>query len=147
MTGWPSSLRSRLTLWYTTLLALPLIAFAVISYAVFAKALLDRTDHFIGDALTAFTRELSAERRTAGSVEEALRTTVEEVRFRALDIAIIDSAGRVVAATEDRESGGGITARPILDSLRAHDRRRATAFTVPTATDDYRVAARPLSLR
>src|SRR4051812_32872774 len=60
MHQWPSSLRSRLTLWYTALLAVPLIAFALLCYFVFAHALLGRTDRFIGDALSAFARELVA---------------------------------------------------------------------------------------
>jgi heavy metal sensor kinase len=100
MPRWPSSLRSRLTLWYTALLGLPLIVFAVASYLVFARTLERRTDRFIGDALTAFARELTAERRTALSAVQAMRSTVEEVRFRDLQIAILDSTGRPVAMSE-----------------------------------------------
>ena len=73
MRAWPSSLRSRLTLWYAALLALPLVAFALLCYFVFARTLLHRTDNFIGDALSAFSRELVAERRTAGTVEAAMQ--------------------------------------------------------------------------
>ena len=100
MPRWPSSLRSRLTLWYTALLGLPLVVFAVASYLVFARTLERRTDRFIGDALTAFARELTAERRTALSAVQAMRSTVEEVRFRDLQIAILDSTGRPVAMSE-----------------------------------------------
>ena len=100
MPRWPSSLRSRLTLWYTALLGLPLIVFAIASYLVFARTLERRTDRFIGDALTAFARELTAERRSALSAVQAMRSTVEEVRFRDLQIAILDSAGRPVAMSE-----------------------------------------------
>ena len=97
MRRWPTSLRSRLTLWYTILLGLPLIAFAFASYAVVARTLERRTDVFIGDALSAFSRELQAERRASMSAVDAMRTAVEEVRFRELHIAILDSATRVVA--------------------------------------------------
>lgn len=99
MRAWPASLRFRLTLWYSALLALPLIVFALICYVVFARALLDRTDRFIDDALTAFSRELVAERRLAPDMEDAMRTTVEEVRFRDLHIAILDSAHHLVAGS------------------------------------------------
>ena len=64
---WPSSLRARLTLWYTVLLSAPLIAFAVVSYAAFAQALAVGTDRFIGDALTALSREATGERRVASA--------------------------------------------------------------------------------
>src|SRR4051794_30776303 len=99
MARWPSSLRSRLTIWYAVLLGLPLIAFALICYVAFTRALLSRTDHFINDALTAFARELVAERRATLAASDAIRRTVDEVRFRDLHIAILDSADRVVAMT------------------------------------------------
>src|SRR4029078_4935047 len=99
MRAWPSSLRSHLTFWYAALLALPLVAFALLCYFVFERAPLNRTDRFIGDALSAFSRELSAERRSAGSVEAAMQTTVDEVRFRDLEIVILDSTRRGVALT------------------------------------------------
>src|SRR5205814_3485363 len=99
MPAWPSSLRLRLTLWYSALLAVPLIAFAIICYVFVAQALLARTDRFIGDALTAFSREIVAERRMATTARDAIRTTVNEVRFRDLHIAVLDSSRHVVAAT------------------------------------------------
>src|ERR1041385_4491790 len=99
MTRWPSTLRSRLTLWYSILLGVPLVAFAIFCYAIFARTLQRRTDRFIGDALTAFSRELVAERRAVLSANQAIRSTVEEVRFRDLHIAVLDSTGNPVAMT------------------------------------------------
>ena len=108
MSRWPSSLRARLTLWYSVLLGVPLIVFAVAGYFVFARSLQHRTDRFIGDALTAFARELTGERRAALNLGEAMRTTVDEVRFRDLQIAILDTAGRVVVTTVlPRDDGAG----------------------------------------
>lgn len=97
MFAWPSSIRVRLTLWYAILLGLPLAVFAIISYVAFSRALVSGTDRFIGEALGAFTRELGAERRAGLPVDDAMRMTVAEVRFRELHIMIIDSTGRVVA--------------------------------------------------
>jgi signal transduction histidine kinase len=97
--SWPSTLRWRLTLWYTALLAIPLVVLAFGFYALFARTLSQRTDRFIADALTAFSRELVAERRAALSAEEAIRSTVEEVRFRDLQIAVRDTTKRLVAMT------------------------------------------------
>jgi signal transduction histidine kinase len=104
MRAWPSSLRFRLTLWYSALLALPLIVFAFMCYLVFAQALHDRSDRFINDALSAFSRELVAERRVAGEADQAMRRTVEEVRFRDLHIAILDSASHVIAGEPPGDS-------------------------------------------
>jgi two-component system OmpR family sensor kinase len=152
--AWPTSLRSRLTLSYTVLLALPLVVFAIVCYLVFQGALLRRTDRFIGDALDAFSRELSAERRATASAEEAMRTTVNEVRFRDLQVAILDSARRVVATTGIPDDGPNIDRRPppdagarIFAELRAHDVAEPLAIDVATPEGTYRVISRPLTLR
>ena len=128
MRAWPSSLRLRLTLWYAILLAVPLFVFAVACYVVFARALLDRTDRFIGDALTAFSRELVVERRMTSTVERAIQTTLDEVRFHDLSIAILDTSRRVVAATAFPDDDGGADQRPssqveeqVVAALRVHD--------------------------
>jgi len=110
---WPSSLRARLTLWYTVLLSAPLIAFAVVSYAAFAQALAVGTDRFIGDALTALSREAIGERRIASAPAEALRRTISEVRFRDLQVVAMDTAHRVVATTALAEHDE--TRRPAAD--------------------------------
>lgn len=153
MRGWPSSLRSRLTLWYTAFLAVPLIAFAVVVYFIFAQALSARTDRFIGDALSAFSRELAAERRAAGDVAEAMGTTVDEVRFRDLHIAILDSGRRVVASTAvvgDSIPDGRPSPRAIgevVDALHARELSTPIGVDVPTSEGVYRVLARPLAIR
>ncbi|MFI5309870.1 MAG: sensor histidine kinase [Gemmatimonadales bacterium] len=153
MPQWPSSLRSRLTLWYTILLGLPLIAFAVACYFVFARTLEGRTDEFIGDALTAFSRELVAERRTALTSEQAIRSTVDEVRFRDLQIAVLDSAGHAVAATSlqgnddpsNRGPASGAGDR-VVAALEGHDLTTPFAVTLPGRPAAYRVLARPISV-
>jgi len=150
MPSWPSSLRSRLTLWYSVLLGLPLIGFAIASYLVFARTLQRRTDDFIGDALTAFSRELVAERRAAFGATQAMRSTIDEVRFRDIQIAILDGAGRVVAETAPGHDGGGAQ-RPSSDTearmvaaLRGRDLGLPLALTLPGDGGSYRVLARPL---
>ena len=67
----PTSVRARLTLWYTVVLSLLLVAFAATSYAAFARTLRSRTDAFISDALSVFGREVVAERREIPSVLDA----------------------------------------------------------------------------
>src|SRR3954467_3031711 len=101
-----------MTLWYSALLAAPLIGFALLCYFVFAHALMNRTDRFIGDALAAFSRELVAERRSAATVERAMRTTVDEGRVRDLHIVILDSARHIVAVTTFPDDDGGADGRP-----------------------------------
>jgi signal transduction histidine kinase len=118
-TGAPSPLRRQLTVIYTIALALPLVIFASVSYVTFERALLARTDHFIGDALNVFTREAVAERMQAASIRTAIATTVSEVKFRDVRIIVRDSAGGVVATSAPRD---------------------------PSATDGERILSRPLQV-
>jgi heavy metal sensor kinase len=155
MRAWPSSLRSRLTFSYAALLALPLIAFALLCYFVLARTLLTRTDRFIGDALSVFSRELVAERRSAGTVQAAMRTTVDEVRFRDLEIVILDSARHVIAMTAMTDDPID-PARPtpvsrigsrIITSVHDYDVTKPMAVSVAGDNGTYRAISRPLTLR
>lgn len=116
MLRWPSTLRWRLTLWYTAVLAVPLVALAFGFYGLFARTLSQRTDRFIDDALTAFSRELVAERRAALTADDAIHSTVEEVRFRDLQIAVRDRTQRLVAMTPPLAGAGNsvrVVSRPV----------------------------------
>jgi heavy metal sensor kinase len=153
MTAWPSTLRWRLTLWYTVLLAVPLVALSIGYYALFARTLADRTDRFIGDALTAFSRELAAERRASLTASAAIRNTVSEVRFRELHIAVLDSGGAVVAMTPvpPAEQAGSNDPQSafyaaVARAVRTHAATDSFAVTVRGRAADYRVIARPIIL-
>ncbi len=151
MIRWPSSLRARLTLWFTLVLGAPLIAFAFVSYAIFASTLLSRTDEFIRDALSAFARELVAERRQAGSVGGALQTTVDEVRFRDLQIIIFNDSNRVVARGDHLEADPERQDVPPLDVQLVGGLLRGSpvlplARTVDGMGGGYRVHARAIEL-
>jgi heavy metal sensor kinase len=154
MRAWPSSLRSRLTLWYSALLSVPLIGFALLCYFVFAHALLNRTDRFISDALAAFSRELIAERRAASTVQEAMQTTVDEVRFHDLHIVILDSTRHVLAMTALADDETAANRRPvsqvgnqIVAALGSYDVATPLAINVATPQATYRVVSQPLVVR
>ncbi len=152
MRWWPSSLRARITLWFAVVLGVPLATFAIVSYVVFSRTLLERTDHFMGDALSAFSRELANERRLAPSNEVAARTTAYEVHFRQLQMVILDRTERLLATSPmevyaESEAAG---IRP-LDSARALAAARngdggEGYRTIVTHGDDYRVHTRIVQL-
>jgi two-component system, OmpR family, sensor kinase len=153
MRWWPSLLRVRLTLWFTLVLGAPLIAFAVASYVIFERTLVSRTDQFMRDALTAFSRELVAERRLAPSTDRAVRTTLDEVRFRELQILILDDSARVLgvgASAEplptDRPSGPPIDVQLVANALRQHAATSVVALTLSDTLGGFRVRSRPFVL-
>ncbi len=151
---WPSSLRVRLALWHSLLVGLPLAVFATVCYVVFSQALVGGADRFIGEALSAFTRELGAERRAGLTPLQAMSTTVREVRFRELHIMIMDPRGRVVAVTNPADSVRWTApAQQVDDPL---DRELIARFpntravetpvslTLGAARDAFRVRVQPL---
>ena len=156
---WPSTLRARLTLWYTGLLGVPLIALALGFYLLFARVMQSRTDQFIGDALTAFSRELVAERRAALSPAAAIRTTVNEVRFHDLRVAVFDSAGSVIATSPETEMDlssdpdHGADGQPrdalserVASAIRDSAAARPLSLTIRAPRGDFLVSMRPLTI-
>ena len=154
MVLWPSSLRARLTLWFTIVLGVPLVAFAVISYLVFSRTLLERTDHFVSDALNVFAGELLNEWQVAASSAGAANKTLAEVQFRDLQMFILGDSGRVVAqsAVSATRGRGGADARPlaIVDvdaALRGVDPAAPHIVTHSTPLGAYRLHSRQLALK
>jgi two-component system, OmpR family, sensor kinase len=143
MVRWPSSLRARLTLWYSIFLGVPLIVFALACYMVFKSSLLRRTDGFMGDALTAFAGELAAERRAALGTADAIRRTAEEVRFRELHVAILDAGGRVVVNSTPADSA---LSSAVVAAFRGRDSAKPLSVTLPGTHRGYRVVSQPLVL-
>jgi heavy metal sensor kinase len=142
--AWPATLRWRLTIWYGVLLAVPLVGVAAGCYALFARTLYERTDAFIDDALTTFSRELVAERRAAEGPLPAIRSTVAEVRFRDLSISVLDFAGRIVASSGgDPRRGGAGQSDVLTPDPRDPDRR---ARTIHTSRGAFRTLARDVTL-
>lgn len=149
----PTSVRTRLTLGYTLALAVPLIAFGIISYLIFSNTVRARTDAFVDDALTVFGRELSAERHEGLDLEAAIRRTLREVRFREADILILDDSGSVVGMSGPLGTAGALNDRaPPVDPaviVAGLGPNLPGAEQITTMTHQggaYRVVLRPLRL-
>jgi two-component system OmpR family sensor kinase len=146
----PTTVRARLTLWYTLVLSIPLIVFAVVSFLIFSRTLQSRTDAFIRDALTVFARELVAERRVIPTIDHAIRVTVYEVRFQDLDIIVLDEARAIVGVSaplrEEEQTRRPFAADSsvILAALRAHEPTHERETTVAGVRGGYRLVTRPL---
>ena len=146
MPGLPKSVRGRLTVWYSVMLCLPLVAFAVVSYLAFSRTLMSRTDGFLNDALTVFGNELLVERRQAPDPEEAIRTTVHEVRFQDLDILVLDEEGGVVASSPRGADRASPLPLIIIEALRDNGGGDVWVSTVAGPPGEYRVRTHPLLL-
>lgn len=152
MRRFPRSVRARLTLWYTAVLALPLVTFAAVSYFSFSRILNSRTDAFLSEALTVFGNELLVERRLVPSVEEAIRTTVREVRFRDLDIVVLDdqeilaSSGTVLRGPQPPGPAGAADPSTILGVIRSREDGETRVTTVRGPDGGLRIRVAPLTV-
>jgi heavy metal sensor kinase len=157
MPQWPFSVRARLTTWYTLVLGVPLITFAALSYVGLGRTLLNRTDVFLDEALSAFAKELTAESMETPTSALAVRAALDEMQFRELQVIVLDSMSRFVATYDSPRLTHGrgaahklvapIDMRVLSDSLVSRGASSAPRFTVGGGDNSYRVHGQNASVR
>jgi heavy metal sensor kinase len=98
------SMRLRLTLWYTGILALVLIAFAAATYIYFVRASAQKTDDALmdsSDLIVASLKSELSEGKERGA--QTVREVVNDFRFRDREVVVFDENRQVVASSEPRE--------------------------------------------
>ena len=103
------SIRVRLTLWYTLVLALVLVLLAAFTYLVYWRNVVGSTDSALVELANAFTTTFEAElaeARGPDDVKEAARESMVEHRFRDTLFVILDSSGAMVLNSFDLAPAG-----------------------------------------
>src|SRR5229473_229347 len=103
------SVRVRLTLWYTAVLTLVLIVLSLITYFIFWRSTLRRTDVNLSELSEAFLTTLDAEvkdQRGPDSLKLAGQVAITEHRFRDHVFAIFDAAGKIVVSSHEVPPAG-----------------------------------------
>jgi two-component system, OmpR family, sensor kinase len=154
-----ASLRTRLTLWHTGVLAVLIVSFAIGAYAFLERGTWSRTDAALLDAATDLRTELLAERGDHSTTRRAAAEVLPEVRFTKIAFVVYDSAGGIVAASIPPSLRASRTAKsdgemgppfdpgqlaPLVRSGRSHQSARTVAL--PDAEGGYRAALEPLSM-
>jgi two-component system, OmpR family, sensor kinase len=148
----PTTVRARLTLWYTLFLSVPLVAFAIISFFILMRTLQSQTDAFLRDALAVFAREVVAERRVIPTIDDAIRMTIQEVRFRDLDIFVLDESRAVLAVSaplnldDQTRQVFAFDWSSILGKLRQASATQPQLTTLAGQRGGYRLLTRPLHI-
>ena len=144
-----SSLRVRLTLWYSALLALFLLVIALAGYFIFERSASQRTDADLAQLADAFLVTLHAElqdQNESAGVSSAARQAMLEHRFRDHWFAILDDKAEVVATSpaptdSDSEkfiSFDRIDARKIQLLLSAANTQARAFRSIPGPRSGYR---------
>jgi heavy metal sensor kinase len=92
-------MRSRLTLWYTGVLALVLVVFAVAAYAYLARAVRERTDQSLADAAHSIASNFAAEYEEDQTDDNAAEEVARDFQFTDRQAFIFDERGRTVASS------------------------------------------------
>jgi two-component system OmpR family sensor kinase len=169
-----SSVRARLTLWYTGMLALALVAFALAGYFFLSYTLNRRTDDALGEMANAFASTLTNEEADShqgeanaargedakSSPAEAVKEAVSQNQFRDYQLVVYTDARREIAASavpQNRNEPGGtgptislIGASKISGVLDAVARTPGSALYFATISDgdsQYRVVGRRVLAR
>jgi heavy metal sensor kinase len=98
------SMRSQLTIWYSGVLALVLLVFALTTYSYLARASRQRTDDSLSDTLNSFisvfNTELGDENHPA---DEAVQEAARGFHFRDRQVIVFDGRRNAVVASETAE--------------------------------------------
>jgi two-component system, OmpR family, sensor kinase len=111
------SVRVRLTVWYTAVLALVLAVLGFITYFIFWRSAMQRTDANLVELSDGFLSTLRAEledQRGPDPLRAAAQVAMTEHFFRDQFYAILDGSGRVIISSQDIP-----TASPLPERLRA----------------------------
>ena len=98
------SVRVRLTLWYTAVLAVVLVALSLITYFIFWQSTVQRTDANLAELSNAFLTTLDAEINDQSGPDAfklAGQVAITEHRFRDHIFAIFDAKGNLVVSSQD----------------------------------------------
>jgi heavy metal sensor kinase len=94
-------MRARLTIWYTGVLALVLVVFAVATYSYLARDARARTDHSLADTANSLVSNFAAESDDEDqSSDDAATEATHNFRFGDRQAFIFDERGRIVAASD-----------------------------------------------
>jgi methyl-accepting chemotaxis protein len=147
------SVRVRLTLWYTAVLTLVLIVLALITYFIFWRSTLQRTDVNLFELSEAFLTTLGAEVQDQSgpdSLKQAGQVAINEHRFRDHIFAIFDDTGNIVVSSQDvppsaTANGGPLSSPSFQGFLYASSRADRLFGKVKGGRDGYRAFARRFS--
>jgi two-component system OmpR family sensor kinase len=104
------SVRVRLTIWYSVVLALVLLALAGAMYLLLARNALQSTDSNLSELADAFLTTVDAELESDTSLPglvQASKEAIAEHRFRDDAFVVLDLDGRIVITSEDLTFDGG----------------------------------------
>ena len=128
-----SSVRVRLTLWYTAVLACALVALALVTYFVLRRNSTRLTEAALVEMADSFLTTVRAETQNApgpDSLKEAVQEAIAEHSFRDTVFVVFDAEGKIIASSDSRlvPVGPSGTTPPILADALDRSTHKARPF-------------------
>jgi heavy metal sensor kinase len=150
------SVRARLTLWYTLVLAFVLVCLAVLTYFLYRHDAIQRTDGDITQLFDAFLTTFNAEladEAGPGALKNAAQEAMLEHRFRNTYFVLLDQLGDVLLSSLSLPNTANSRQALIPDffsseafrSFRAAASNSGKLHTVHWGKDNFRGLVRPIS--
>jgi two-component system, OmpR family, sensor kinase len=150
------SVRVRLTLWYTGVVALVLILLAVLTYFVYSRNISQRTDANLVELADTFATTFNAELEDEtgpDAAKNSAREAMIEHRFRDTIFVLLDASGSILVSSLELPVVGPpnervtpeIFSSPSFRSVVAAPYSPRTFGKVPGGKNGFRTLARPLS--
>jgi heavy metal sensor kinase len=137
------SIRIRLTIWYLTVLALVMIAFAGLAYFSIQRVLARETDNNLVEMAENFTAEVQSHQRDPGeTVEKKFADEIGEFHFRDYHFVVYDTAGRLIASSVDNED-----LQTALDGIAKRASAAPGFFDLAAGNEKLRVYRSSLDIR
>src|SRR5437870_12282895 len=112
------SVRTRLTLWYASVLAVSLVAFALLVYYAAARIFYERQDESLRSTAETVASAYMQELEEEGSIAKANDVVLAQMVFPNRYVEVVDNDGRVVAWSSNLAGHQLTISAPTLDEAR-----------------------------
>ena len=147
-----SSVRVRLTLWYTAVLACALVALALTTYFVLRRNSARLTDAALVEMADSFLTTVRAETQNApgpDSLKEAVQEAIAEHKFRDTVFVVFDADGKIIACSDSQlvpASSSGTMPATLADILDGRTREARPFRKIRLHDQLYRSFVRTFSI-
>ncbi|HEV7645074.1 MAG TPA: heavy metal sensor histidine kinase [Pyrinomonadaceae bacterium] len=148
-----NTIRIRLTLWFTAILALVLLTFVFSTYFFLDYTIRRQTDRTLRELSTSFTDVIESEEKDSPSEDGtdlgALNEALEDLRFRNYQILVFDSQNKLISPAEQPPNKTSIPAEQITGTVTDFSRvkQNSAFYTLPSQGIDFRIFARTYPLK
>jgi len=139
------SVRTRLTLWYASVLAVSLVAFALLVYYAAARVFYERQDESLRSTAETVASAYMQELEEEGSIAKANDVVLAQMVFPNRYVEVVDTEGRLVAQSSNLVGHSLTLPATTLSEARQRSVGFVVSKTIESESLGVRVAAVPLS--